>query len=97
MFDWDGLPSKEVEIDAVRTSCYNGVRQMNVTLREAATFEKNVIMIMMAVDVSHEKVLNAQAGIYNTLSDHRDDGLIIEVCRFESRNKPLECARPNME
>lgn len=61
MFDWDGLPSKEVEIDAVRTNCYNGVRQMNVTLREAATFEKNVIMIMMAVEVSHEKVLNAQA------------------------------------
>lgn len=27
----------------------------------------------------------------------RDDGLIVEVCRFESRNKPLECARPNME
>lgn len=40
---------------------YNRVRQMSVILREAATFEKGVIMMVMAVDVSHEKVLNAQA------------------------------------
>lgn len=34
---------------------------MSVILREAATFEKGVIMMVMAVDVGHEKVLNAQA------------------------------------
>lgn len=63
MVDGDWLSSKEVEIDAVRTSFYNRVRQMSVTLREAATFRIKVIimMMMMAVDVGHEDVLNAQA------------------------------------
>ena len=63
MVDWDGLSSKEVEIVAVRTRFYNRVRQMSVTLREAVTFRIKVIMMvmMMAVDVSHEDVLNAQA------------------------------------
>lgn len=59
---WDVLPSKEVEIDADRTRLYNRVRQMSVTLREAATFGIKVIMVMMmAVGVNHEDELNAQA------------------------------------
>lgn len=61
MVDRDGLSSMEDEIDAVRTRYYNRVREMRVTLREAATFGIKVIMIMMAVDVSHEDALNTQA------------------------------------
>lgn len=55
--------------------CYNRVRQMSVTLREAATLENNVIKMMMAVDVSHEKVLNAQAedlASTTRLADHNE-------------------------
>lgn len=44
MVEWDELLSKEVEIiDADRTRYYNRVRQVSVTLREAATFGIKVI------------------------------------------------------
>lgn len=50
MVEWDGLSSKEVKIDADRRRYYNRVRQMSVTLREAATFGiKMIIMMIMAV------------------------------------------------
>lgn len=60
MFGWDGLPSKKIEIDAVRTRPLQQ-GEASVILREAATFEKKVIMMIMAVDVSHENGLDAQA------------------------------------
>lgn len=75
LVEWDGLSSKEVKIDADRRRYYNRVRQMSVTLREAATFGiKMIIMMIMAVGEPWRWVdcTGCKPGISNKLPDHDD-------------------------
>lgn len=95
LVEWDGLSSKEIKIDADGTIYYNRVRQMSVTLREAATFGvKVIIMMIMAVDEPWRWVecTGCTSGSSNNLPDHDDmtawmfkvGGLKVEISRWNT-------------